>query len=195
MATETVLNKLTINSVESQEVYQKMQEKGLINEDEIYLVGGDAGEDSGGSDTFWATYGETTYDECKTAYDSGKSIGLIYNYTDTLQYRIAFCVYFGSFIWKFFDASTLSSNGSNSLYEVSLNSGDAWSIREASIPAFPGNSVDDRLLVSAEPGGQSFAWKSLSDMGIVTSTNITKQTLVKTETTPTENGEINWMYG
>lgn len=41
MATETVLNKLTINSVESREVYQKMQEKGLINEDEIYLVADD----------------------------------------------------------------------------------------------------------------------------------------------------------
>lgn len=46
MATETVLNKLTINSVESREVYKKMQEKGLINEDEIYLVSSDdAGED------------------------------------------------------------------------------------------------------------------------------------------------------
>lgn len=41
MATETVLNKLTINSVESREVYKKMQEKGLINEDEIYLVADD----------------------------------------------------------------------------------------------------------------------------------------------------------
>ena len=46
MATETVLNKLTINSVESREVYKKMQEKGLINQDELYLVNGDeAGED------------------------------------------------------------------------------------------------------------------------------------------------------
>lgn len=48
MATETVLNKLTINSVESREVYQKMQEKGLINEDEIYLVADDG---SGSNDT------------------------------------------------------------------------------------------------------------------------------------------------
>ena len=46
MATVTVLNKLTINSVESREVYKKMQEKGLINQDELYLVNGDeAGED------------------------------------------------------------------------------------------------------------------------------------------------------
>ena len=46
MATETVLNKLTINSVANREVYKAMQEKGLINQDELYLVNGDeAGED------------------------------------------------------------------------------------------------------------------------------------------------------
>ena len=46
MATETVLNKLTINSVPNRDVYKAMQEKGLINQDELYLVNGDeAGED------------------------------------------------------------------------------------------------------------------------------------------------------
>lgn len=46
MATETVLNKLTINSVPNREVYKAMQEKGLIKQDELYLVDGDgAGED------------------------------------------------------------------------------------------------------------------------------------------------------
>lgn len=43
--TDVKLDQLVINSVESQEVYKKMEEQGLINENEIYLVdGGDAQE-------------------------------------------------------------------------------------------------------------------------------------------------------
>lgn len=41
MATEVKLDNLTINKVDSQETFESMQSRGLVNEDELYLVGGD----------------------------------------------------------------------------------------------------------------------------------------------------------
>lgn len=41
MPTTTNLNKLTINHVANQEVYDAMAAQGLINENELYLVPGD----------------------------------------------------------------------------------------------------------------------------------------------------------
>lgn len=38
MATSKQINDLIINKIENQAVYQYMQEHGLINEDELYLV-------------------------------------------------------------------------------------------------------------------------------------------------------------
>ena len=40
MATSNKVNELIINDVENQEVYEYMKNNGLINENELYLVGG-----------------------------------------------------------------------------------------------------------------------------------------------------------
>lgn len=130
MATETVLNKLTINSVESREVYKKMQEKGLINEDEIYLVSSDdAGEDY-------------------LANPEGGSSGQVLTKTDD------------GAEWK--DAPKTTIPSTTSLIKGNGSGG----------------------LVAATRGSDYIA-----------SGNIVKQTLVASETTPTENYAINWVYG
>lgn len=52
MATERTLKELVINKVESLEVFRYMQANGLINEDELYLVGGNEDiDDNSGTST------------------------------------------------------------------------------------------------------------------------------------------------
>ena len=85
MATETVLNKLTINSVPNRDVYKAMQEKGLINQDELYLVNGDeAGEDylanpSGGTEgqLLTKTADGSEWQDAPTGLPDGGSVGQV----------------------------------------------------------------------------------------------------------------------
>lgn len=64
----------------------------------------------------------------------------------------------------------------------------------------PGEADGGKILAAWYDSQKKYGgteWKSVvpSDIGAIASGNIVKQTLVSTETTPTENYAINWLYG
>lgn len=131
---------------------------------------------------FWATYNETTLDEIKEAYNAGKQV----------------FVKDGTII------AALTRLGTNAQF-VSANAGyqyaymrtsSIWAKEQKFISLFPENyDTWTSSLIKNDGNGKGGLVAAVPGSDYIASGNITKQTLVATETTPTENYAINWVYG
>ena len=131
---------------------------------------------------FWATYNETTLDEIKEAYNAGKQV----------------FVKDGTII------AALTRLGTNAQF-VSANAGyqyaymrtsSIWAKEQKFISLFPENyDTWTSSLIKNDGNGKGGLVAAVPGSDYIASGNITKQTLVSTETTPTENYAINWLYG
>lgn len=131
---------------------------------------------------FWATYNETTLDEIKEAYNAGKQV----------------FVKDGTII------AALTRLGTNAQF-VSANAGyqyaymrtsSIWAKEQKFISLFPENyDTWTSSLIKNDGNGKGGLVAAVPGSDYIASGNITKQTLVNTETTPTENYAINWVYG
>ena len=136
---------------------------------------------------FWAAYGTTTYAEIEAAHNAGKLVLLEKN---GIIFRLS--TLNKSAEWAYFE--TIKPGGEDSLLNGDGLCNIIGIIRS---PVKWSNMVWQRanpaLHASQHKAGGADAL-SPSDIGAIASGNITKQTLVATETTPTENYAINWYF-
>lgn len=137
---------------------------------------------------FWAAYGTTTYAEIEAAHNAGKLVLLEKN---GIIFRLS--TLNKSAEWAYFE--TIKPGGEDSLLNGDGRCDVIGIIRS---PVKWSNMVWQRanpaLHASQHKAGGADAIAP-SDIGAIASGNIVKQTLVASETTPTENYAINWVYG
>ena len=131
---------------------------------------------------FWATYNETTLNEIKEAHNAGKQV----------------FVKDGAII------AALSAIGVNARFVsvdmtrqyVYLRTSSVWAKAQSFTGLFP-EDYDTRTssLIKNDGNGSGGLVAAVAGSDYIASGNIVKQTLVASETTPTENYAINWVYG
>ena len=131
---------------------------------------------------FWATYNETTLNAIKEAHNAGKQV----------------FVKDGAII------AALSAIGVNARFVsvdmtrqyVYVRTSSVWTKAQSFTGLFP-EDYDTRTssLIKNDGNGGGGLVAAVAGSDYIASGNIVKQTLVATETTPTENFAINWVYG
>ena len=133
-------------------------------------------------DVFWATYNETTLDEIKEAYNAGKQV-----FVKDETIIAALSVIGVNARFSGFNASTK--------YTYMLTS-HGWTKSVEFIGIFSSNyDTWSSTLIKNDGNGKGGLVAAVAGTDYIASGNIVKQTLVSTETTPTENYAINWVYG
>ena len=137
--------------------------------------------DAAGS-VFWATYNETTLNEIKEAHNAGKQV----------------FVKDGAII------AALSAIGVNARFVsvdmtrqyVYVRTSSVWTKAQSFTGLFP-EDYDTRTssLIKNDGNGGGGLVAAVPGSDYIASGNIVKQTLVASETTPTENYAINWLFG
>lgn len=137
---------------------------------------------------FWAVYGTTTFAEIATAHNAGKLVCLTKGaavYRLSMINTTAEIATFDS-IQPGTEDPEMNNNGRGLARGITLTA-LGWS-----------NVIAQRFtptLHASQHAANGIDPLSPSDIGAIASGNIVKQTLVATETTPTENYAINWLYG
>lgn len=137
---------------------------------------------------FWAVHGTTTLAEIATAHNAGKLVCLT---KGAAVYRLSMInTTMGIATFDSIQPGTedpeMNNNGRGLARGITLND-LGWS-----------NVIAQRFtptLHASQHAANGIDPLSPSDIGAIASGNIVKQTLVATETTPTENYAINWVYG
>ena len=131
--------------------------------------------DAAGGDVFVAVYGKTTNAEIEAAYQAGKGIVLR---GDVL----------GDVFGYFWQRGSATEHLFVSGVSIRRCINDTWGY-------FLGHDIAPDYLHASQHKIYGDDPLAPSDIGAIASGNIVKQTLVASETTPTEDYAINWVYG